>query len=260
MLKKNPRILLSNDDGIHAPGIAILRKIAETISDDIWVVAPETEQSCSSHSLTLTRPLRPKQLQEKTFMVDGTPTDCVLLALEKIMPDTLPDLVLSGVNKGANMADDITYSGTVAAAMEAALMGIPSIALSQQAYPGHATKWETALAHGPTLLAHAIELAWEKGAFLNINFPDTEPQNVKGVSVTRHGTRPISQSFLEQKDPFGRTCYWLGPIYEQDPEHPDTDLYALSHGHISVTPIHLDLTYYPWQRRLSESLRKIKLK
>src|SRR5262245_8312026 len=171
--KKKLRILVSNDDGIHAPGLVVAEKIARTLSDDIWVVAPETEQSCASHSLTLTLPLRLRQAGPKRYALSGTPTDCVMMAGIHIMKDHLPDLVLSGVNRGFNVADDVTYSGTVAAAMEGAVLGIPSVAMSQAMGGRDETEevWGCAEKHGPPLLKRLVEIGWPKEVLLNINFP-----------------------------------------------------------------------------------------
>jgi len=252
--KKQLRILVSNDDGIHAPGLAVAEKIARTLSDDIWVVAPETEQSGASHSLTLSLPLRLRNAGPQRFAVSGTPTDCVMLAGIHILKDNLPDLVISGVNRGFNVADDVTYSGTVAAAMEGAVLGIPSVAMSQAVGGRDETEelWTCAEKHGPPLLKRLVEIGWPKDVLLNINFPALPPSKVKRVSVASQGQR--DQSVLrvdERQDARGRTYFWIGfkRIFSDPP--PGTDLRAMVEGAISVTPLHLNLTELREHQRLS---------
>jgi 5'-nucleotidase len=255
--RKKLRILVSNDDGIHAPGLAVAEKIARTLTDDIWVVAPETEQSGASHSLTLTMPLRLRHAGPKRFAVSGTPTDCVMMAGIKIMKDHLPDLVISGVNRGFNVADDVTYSGTVAAAMEGAVLGIASVAMSQ-AIGGRdeaEAVWACAQTHGPPLLKRLIDVGWPKDVLLNINFPPLPPGNVKRVAVVTQGQR--DQSLLrvdERVDARGRTYFWIGfKRVFSDPER-GTDLHAIHEGSISVTPLHLNLTELREHQRLASLL------
>jgi 5'-nucleotidase len=252
--RKQLRILVSNDDGIHAPGLAVAEKIARTLSDDIWVVAPETEQSGASHSLTLSLPLRLRNAGPQRFAVSGTPTDCVMLAGIHIMKDNLPDLVISGVNRGFNVADDVTYSGTVAAAMEGAVLGIPSIAMSQAVGGRDETVelWTCAEKHGPPLVKRLVEIGWPKDVLLNINFPALPPSKVKRVAVVAQGQR--DQSVLrvdERQDARGRPYFWIGfkRIFS-DPQ-PGTDLRAMVEGAISVTPLHLNLTELREHQRLS---------
>ena len=251
---KKLRILVSNDDGIHAPGLAIAEKIARTLSDDIWVVAPETEQSGASHSLTLSMPLRLRNAGPQRFAVSGTPTDCVMMAGIHIMKDHLPDLVLSGVNRGFNVADDVTYSGTVAAAMEGAVLGIPSIALSQAIGGRDETEevWSCAEKHGPPLVKRLVEIGWPKDVLLNVNFPALPPSKVTRVSVAAQGQRDQSMLRVEERqDARGRTYFWIGfkRIFS-DPE-PGTDLRAMIEGQISVTPLHMNLTELKEHQRLS---------
>jgi len=248
------RILVSNDDGIHAPGLAVAEKIARTLSDDIWVVAPETEQSGASHSLTLSLPLRLRNAGPQRFAVSGTPTDCVMMAGIHIMKDHLPDLVLSGVNRGFNVADDVTYSGTVAAAMEGAVLGIPSIALSQAIGGRDETEevWSCAEKHGPPLVKRLVEIGWPKDVLLNVNFPALPPSKVTRISVAAQGQRDQSMLRVEERqDARGRTYFWIGfkRIFS-DPE-PGTDLRAMVDGQISVTPLHMNLTELKEHQRLS---------
>ncbi len=252
--KNKLRILVSNDDGIHAPGLAIAEKIARSLSDDVWVVAPETEQSGASHSLTLSMPLRLRNAGPQRFAVSGTPTDCVMMAGIHIMKDHLPDLVLSGVNRGFNVADDVTYSGTVAAAMEGAVLGIPSIALSQAIGGRDETDevWSCAEKHGPPLIKRLVEIGWPKDVLLNVNFPALPASKVKRVSVAAQGQRDQSMLRVEEReDARGRTYFWIGfkRIFS-DPE-PGTDLRAMVDGQISVTPLHMNLTELKEHQRLS---------
>jgi 5'-nucleotidase len=252
--KKQLRILVSNDDGIHAPGLVVAEQIARTLSDDIWVVAPETEQSGASHSLTLTLPLRLRHAGHQRFALSGTPTDCVMMAGIHIMKERLPDLVISGVNRGFNVADDVTYSGTVAAAMEGAVLGIPSVAMSQAVgdRDEESDLFACAAKHGPALLKRLVEIGWPDSVLLNINFPPLPPGKVTQVNVTRQGQRDQSMLKVDERvDARGRTYFWVGfkRIFS-DPER-GTDLHAMAEGCISVTPLHLDLTELREQQRLA---------
>src|SRR5882724_3149480 len=181
--KSAVRILVTNDDGIHAPGLAVAEKIARALTDDVWVVAPETEQSGASHSLTLSMPLRLREIDKRHFAVTGTPTDCVMMACAHVMKDTQPTLILSGVNRGSNLADDVTYSGTIAGAMEGCALGIPAIAMSQSYFSETEgdTPWACAEAHGPALVRRLVEIGWPQDVLINLNFPDCPPDAVKGV-------------------------------------------------------------------------------
>src|ERR1051326_2648663 len=255
--KKQLRILISNDDGIHAPGLVVAEQIARSLSDDIWVVAPETEQSGASHSLTLTLPLRLRHAGHQRFALSGTPTDCVMMAGIHIMKDRLPDLVISGVNRGYNVADDVTYSGTVAAAMEGTVLGIPSVAMSQSFgdLDEESDRFACAAKHGPALLKRLVEIGWPETVLLNVNFPALPPSKVKRVVVTRQGQRDQSMLKVDERvDARGRTYFWVGfkRIFS-DPER-GTDLHAVAEGCISVTPLHLDLTELREQQRLSDLL------
>lgn len=251
------RILLTNDDGIHAPGLAVLERVAATLSDDVWVVAPETEQSGASHSLTLHQPLRLREVSPRRFAVQGTPTDCVVMGVRQVLKDKTPDLVLSGVNRGSNIADDITYSGTVAGAMEGTVLGIKAIALSQAygAGPDRPTQWATAEAHAPGLIRQLISAGWPPGVLLNVNFPDVEPDAVRGVVVTVQGRRDQSLLFVDARsDARHVPYYWLGFQRRPGQPPPGTDLKALDEGSISVTPLHLDLTHEAARHALGEAL------
>lgn len=249
------RILLTNDDGFEAPGMKVLLDIAQSLSNDLWIVAPSDEQSGAGHSLTLTRPLRVRQRGDQQYSVDGTPTDSVMLAVAKIMKDGPPDLILSGVNRGANLGEDVTYSGTVSAAMEGALAGIPSIALSQ-AYArenmGNDVPFDAARKWGEQVLRPLVKQRMDHRTLVNINFPAGPAGDVKGVQVVSQGIRDYGRlKIVSNRDPRGFEYHWfgLGPMVET-PAH-STDLEAIADGYISVTPLHLDLTHYESMEALS---------
>jgi 5'-nucleotidase len=251
------RILLTNDDGIDSPGLHALRQIAGELSQDVWTVAPETNQSGASHSLSLHEPLRMRQIDERAFAVRGTPTDSVIMGVRHILKGKLPDLVLSGVNRGANMAEDVTYSGTIAGAFEGTTLGIRSIALSQ-AYGldrGKSLKWQTAIAHGPGLIRKLLALDWAPPSLFNVNFPDREPGEVEGIAVTRQGRRdPGLLAIDERADTWGNPYYWLAFERRRSSAAEGTDLAAIYAGYISVTPLFLDLTHQAMRERLIRAL------
>lgn len=250
------RILLSNDDGIHAPGLRTLEKIARELSDDVWVVAPELDQSGASHSLTLRDPLRIREISERRFAITGTPTDCVMIAANHILKGNPPSLVLSGVNYGSNMAEDITYSGTVAAAMEAALLGIPAIALSLTTTHSHPAKWSTAEHYAPDIIRRLLKIKFQENIFININFPNLIASSVKGIAITNQGQRRIESSLAENVDPRGRQYYWIGAIQYDGSGDEGTDLEANSNGMISVTPLSLDFTHRETMKQLEKVFAK----
>jgi len=241
------RILVTNDDGIHAEGLAVLERIARALSDDVWVCAPETEQSGASRSLTLADPLRVRTVDARRFAVVGTPTDCVMLALQHLIDGVRPDLVLSGVNRGLNAAEDVTMSGTVAGAIEGMALGVRSIALSQMmTYETTDTfpPFEAAEAFGAGLVGRLTELEWPGDVILNVNFPARPAADISEVEVTRQGFRTLRTRYAEKRtDLRGRDYYWLG--YKGEPSAParGTDLLAAYEGRISVTPLHIDLTH-----------------
>jgi 5'-nucleotidase len=255
-MTKAMRILLTNDDGVNAAGLKLLEKIARAFSDDVWIVAPTEEQSGAGHSLTLSYPVRLRKLGERRFCVTGTPTDAVMMAIAWIMKESPPDLILSGINRGANLGEDVTYSGTVSAAMEGALAGIPSIALSQ-AYsregmgdtPGkrrlaESDLFATADAWAEQVLGPLLGTPMALRTLVNVNFPPLPPDEVKGVRVVRQGIRDYGRLRIVQRtDPRGFNYYWFGlaPVV-QTPGH-STDLEALADGFVTVTPLHLDLTH-----------------
>ncbi len=237
------RILLTNDDGIHAEGLEVLERIARTLSDDIWIVAPESDQSGLAHSLSLSEPLRLRKVADKHYALRGTPTDCVIMAVREVMPEP-PDLVLSGVNSGANMADDVTYSGTIAGAMEGTMLGIRSIALSQ-AYDwdnGRIVPWDTVEQHAPELLAKLLTKSLPDGVFLNLNFPNCGADGVTGTEITRQGKLVHNLGIEERQDGRGFPYYWLKFNRRASAERKGSDIDALKANRISVTPLGLDLT------------------
>lgn len=242
------RILLTNDDGVNAPGLKVLETLARKFSDDVWIVAPAEENSGAGHSLTLSRPVRIRKHADKHYSVSGTPTDAVMLAVGVIMKDAKPDLILSGVNRGANLGDDVTYSGTVSAAMEGTLAGIRSIALSQvysKEGMGDAVPFAGALAWGERVLAPLLAMPMAERTLININFPPCAPGDVKGIQACRQGFHDYARgSIVKGTDPRGYDYYWFGLHgVEQTPGH-DTDLEAIQDGYISVTPLQLDLTHH----------------
>jgi 5'-nucleotidase len=248
------RILLTNDDGVNATGLKVLERIAREFSEDIWVVAPTEEQSGAGHSLTLTVPIRLRKLGERRFCVTGTPTDAVMMAIAHILKDAPPDLILSGVNRGANLGEDVTYSGTCSAAMEGALAGIPSIALSQSYARdgmGDTVPFAAAEAWGERVLTPLIADPMPSRTLVNVNFPALPPDEVKGVRVVRQGLRDYGRLRIVQRtDPRGYDYFWFGlGSTIQTPGH-STDLEAVADGSISVTPLHLDLTHEPSLERL----------
>lgn len=246
------RILVSNDDGIDAPGIKLLEKIARKLCRDVWTVAPATEQSATGHSLTLRRPLRIEKHGRRRWSVDGTPTDSVLLGVKQVMDGKAPDLILSGVNRGGNLGEDVTYSGTVAAAMEGALLGIPSIAFSQDIAPGDEPKWDTAEAHLPAVLEKLAAASWPRGVLMNVNFPDVAPDEVRGMRVVVQGRRKPGGRIVETHDPAGRPYYWIGTSRDQVDRAIETDLEAVYEKAIAINPLHLDLTHLATVRSLKE--------
>ncbi len=241
------RILLTNDDGYHAPGLEVLETIARQFSDDIWVCAPSEEQSGAGHALTLNRPVRLVKFAERRFAVTGTPTDSVVMALRQVM-DAPPDLILSGVNRGANLADDITYSGTVSAAIEGALAGIRSVAFSQVLDPASiagGNLFEAASQWGAKVLQPLLDAPLAARTLLNINFPPLAADAVKGIRVTRQGFHDYARgTVVEGRDPRGYKYFWFGlDAIEHTLDH-GTDLEAIEEGFVSVTPLQLDLTHY----------------
>lgn len=237
------RILISNDDGIHAPGLKVLERVARRLCRDVWVVAPESEQSAASHSLTMRRPLYLRQVGRRRFTVDGTPTDCVLVAVHQALKQRPPDLMLSGINRGGNLGEDATYSGTVAAAMEGTLLGIRSVALSQLYANAADARWATAEAWAEHVLKRLGGFDWPTGVLLNVNIPDVPADAVTGVEITRQGRHKIGGSMVEGTDPRGQRYFWIGGERQQDRGLEGTDLAAVWRGAVSITPLCLELTH-----------------
>src|SRR5260221_3706006 len=254
------RILCTNDDGIHAPGMKIVEQIAKALSDDVWVVAPELDQSGVSHSLALNDPLRLREIGPRPFAVRATPTDGVIMGARHILGEKLPDLVLSGVNKGRNIAEDVVYSGTIAGALEGTILGIPSFALSQEfsIETRHAPLWDTALKFGPQILRKVIVAGIPNNTVINVNFPACTPDQVKGVRVTRQGKRNLGFLKIDQRrDGRGNPYFWIG--FERaammDTPAEGTDLAALAAGYVSVTPLRLDRTDDEFSEALTATLK-----
>jgi len=251
------RILLTNDDGVHAAGLKLLERIAAGLSDDVWIVAPETDQSGVAHSFSLSSPLRLREIAPQHFAVQGTPTDCVLMAIKRILADKPPDLILSGVNRGQNVAEDVTYSGTIAAAIEGTLLGIPSIALSQS-YGGAEGRerpvWDAAERFAPEVVAKVLKTGIPPGVLVNVNFPACGASEVKGVAVTAQGRRDAELMRIEERrDGRNIPYYWL--MFQRAGFTPGagTDLEALAAQQVSVTPLRIDLTDELERRRYAEA-------
>ncbi|MEL6789334.1 MAG: 5'/3'-nucleotidase SurE [Pseudomonadota bacterium] len=246
------RILCSNDDGIHAPGMAILEDIAREISDDVWTVAPLVEQSGASRAMSLHDPIRITAFEERRHAVAGTPSDAVMMGVSHIMKDCKPDLILSGVNNGQNVAEDLTYSGTVAAALKGMVLGVPSIALSQSRFNRANVRWQTARQGAPDIIRTLLAQGWPENVIININFPDVEPDEVAGIEVTRQGQRDVMSLYSEErKDLRGGRYHWFGFRGRQSNPPEGTDLRAIYDGRVSITPVHLELTHAATREALS---------
>lgn len=253
------RILCSNDDGIHARGLESLVKIARELSDDVWVVAPQEEQSGAARALTLAHPLRYRQYDERRFSVFGTPSDAVVMGVTRIVGDRKPDLILSGVNNGQNLAEDVTVSGTIAAAFQGMSLGVPSIALSLSRLERENARWETPEAHGAKIVRQLLDAGWPKDVVVNVNFPDRAPEDVAGVEVTTQGHRDAFQLFAEErKDLRGGTYYWYGYTGKRSNPPAGTDLRAIYEGRISITPLHLALTHEDSHAALTKAFGAIR--
>ena len=252
------RILLSNDDGVFAPGLSVLEHIARSITDDVWIVAPHEEQSGKARAITLNAPVRVRQEAERRYAVMGTPSDAVLLGVKDILKDNPPDLILSGVNRGQNLAEDTSQSGTVAAAIEGMHLGVPSIAFSQARNfrRGEEIPWETGRVWGPKVLKALLKAGWPKNCVINVNFPDRLPGDVAGVEVTSQGFRDEAISTLEKRqDLRGSDYFWIGYSGKLSEPPQGTDLRAIYEGRISVTPLHIDMTHHGFRPDLEKALR-----
>jgi 5'-nucleotidase len=252
------RILLSNDDGVFAPGLAVLEEIARSVTDDVWIVAPHEEQSGQARALTLNAPVRVREETERRFAVTGTPSDAVLLGVKDILRDNPPDLLLSGVNRGQNIAEDTSQSGTVAAAIEGMHLGIPSIAFSQARNfrRGEPIPWDTGRVWGPRVLKALLKTGWPKSCVINVNFPDRLPDKIAGIEVTAQGFRDEAISTLEKRtDLRGADYFWIGYSGKLSEPPEGTDLRAIYEGRISITPLHIDMTHHAFRADLQKSLK-----
>lgn len=237
------RVLLTNDDGIDAPGLAVLEAVAATIAREVWVVAPEHDQSGTSHSISLHSPLRFSRQGERRYGVGGTPGDCVVMAVRHLMLGAPPTLVLAGVNRGANLGVETVFSGTVGAAMAGMLLGVPSIALSQVFTDRAAVRWETARTHAPTVIRRLLAVGWSNQACLNVNFPDVAPEEVGPLALTRQGAGLVKRiDVVARTDPRGFEYHWLKFHREARADSADSEAAVVAAGGIAVTPLQFERT------------------
>ena len=241
-----PLILVTNDDGIQAPGLASLVEALESVGD-VWVYAPDRQQSGVGHSVSLHRPLRVQEVKKQWYMVDGTPTDCVMLPVRDLL-HAKPDLVVSGINGGANLGDDVTYSGTVAGAYEGMLLGLPAFAVSDVSYdPKH---MDTAARFAARLAEQVVAEGLPAETMLNVNVPDVPYDDLRGVAITKMGRRDYQDEIVHRHDPRGKVYYWIGGSEPSHIAEPGTDFEAIENGMVSITPLHRDLTNYSALERL----------
>lgn len=249
------RILVTNDDSIHSEGIKVLEEIALSLSPHVWVVAPETQQSAAGHSLTIHSPLRIKEYDERHVSVSGTPTDSVLIGIKRVMKGARPHLVLSGINHGKNMADDVTYSGTIAAAIEATLLGLPAIAFSQDlaGVDGRQAHWDTARTYVPRILRSFEGKAWERNVLINVNIPARKAGITPEIRVRPQGHYHMEdQEIVYCTDPRGKPYFWIGEPPWQDEKDESVDSGSVHAGHVTVTPLSLNLTHHPTLKMLED--------
>jgi 5'-nucleotidase len=250
------RILVTNDDGIHSDGLDVCAEIGRALSEDVWVIAPEFDQSGVSHSLSLNDPLRLRAVGERRFAVKGTPTDCVIMGAKHVLKERRPTLVLSGVNRGRNTGEDVIYSGTVAGALEGTILGIPSVALSQS-YNSRSDQppfWETAIHFGPDIIRRLIDTGIPSDVLINVNFPNCLPNEVKGIAVTSQGRHHQERLRIDQRnDGRGNAYYWIAYVPNRGHKgEGGTDVAALADNRIAVTPLRLDMTDEPFMTKLAE--------
>jgi len=250
---RSARVLISNDDGIDAPGIKALERAMKRIAGEVWVIAPETEQSAAGHSLTIRSPLRIRKVSKHKYALDGTPTDAVLLGVQHIMKNSPPDIVISGINRGGNLGEDVTYSGTVAAAMEGTLLRIPSVAVSLVTPNGAKSHWKTAEDYICKVMEKVSGLNFPRGVFLNVNIPDCPTSDVTGIEITKQGRRKIGCELLENLDPRGNPYYWIGAQRDEERSRSGTDLEAVGRNVVSITALSLDLTHTGLSKALKET-------
>jgi len=248
------RILISNDDGFDAPGIKVLEILARKFAAEVLVVAPSTEQSAVSRGLTIRRPLSIHKVSKHRYTVDGTPADSVMLGVREVMAECKPDLLLTGINRGANLCEDVLYSGTVAAAMEGTLAGVRSVSLSQVYTNGQKVKWETSEKWLETVLLEVLSFDWAPGVLMNVNFPDVAPDEVKGIEAVQHGQRLVEREIVTGTSPRDETYYWLGSGPKEAEVLANTDLGAVSNGAISVSPLSIDQTHVATLKKMKAGL------
>jgi 5'-nucleotidase len=247
--KKSMRILVTNDDGIHSPGLDICAQIANELSDEVWVVAPEHDQSGVAHSLSLNDPLRLRQVDDRRYAVRGTPTDCVIMGARHLLDGKDIDLVLSGVNRGRNVGEDVIYSGTIAGAMEGTVLGIPAVALSQSynSRSGRPPFWETGLHYGPDIIRKVLAKGFDRDVLINVNFPDCRPEEVKSIAVTGLGRRRQERLHIDKRfDGRGNPYYWIAYARLHLAKGEEgTDIAELDNHSVTVTPLKIDITDAP---------------
>ncbi len=248
-------ILVTNDDGIHSEGIMALKEAMDRIGRTV-VVAPDREKSAVSHALTMHRPLKVEKLREDIYTVNGTPTDCVVVALEKIL-NQRPGVLVSGINRGANLGDDIGYSGTVSAAMEGTLFGVPSVAISLVYDDSESMNYDTAAYFAEKVVRQVLERGLPPDTLLNVNVPNLSISEIKGIRFTRQGKRTYENAIHETRDPWGRIHYWIGGGTPSWDDREDTDIVAVHRGFVSITPLHLDLTNYEALSELSRTWKEL---
>ena len=261
------RILLVNDDGIDAPGMRVLEKVARQIANEVFVVAPEENRSGASHSLSIGMPVRVREIDRWHYAVTGTPTECVMLALQELLADNPPTVCLAGINRGPNLADDTAYSGTIAAARESTQLGVPAVAMSQVFVPGEKNfglgedrkiHWSTAERWAPPVLKGLLANTWDGSVFMNLNFPGVPPEQVRGLRITRQGRRPPGCYVLERDaDANGEPYYRMLLAYEDGTPAADSDIQAIADGYISLSPLSLDLTATESLQALAEDMASI---
>lgn len=254
----SPRVLIVNDDGIDGPGIKLLEELVGRYSDDIWVVAPDDERSGAGHSISVSHPIRLKQRDDRHFAVKGSPTDCALLGIHELLGDRKPDILFSGINAGPNLAEDITYSGTCSAAMEGAMLGIPSVALSQYLRYQQPVHWETSRHFLPGIIEQLMQQQPRTGSFVNVNVPDLPVEAVTGIRITTQGRRPPG-SYLPKRriDERFVPYYWIKIAHLEGEIEEGSDLAAMRDGAVSITPLQLDMTDHALAGQLAKSLRSL---
>ncbi|NML35044.1 5'/3'-nucleotidase SurE [Paraburkholderia antibiotica] len=253
---KLPRVLLTNDDGIDAPGLAVLEAVAAELAHEVWVVAPEHDQSGTSHSISLHSPLRVSRQGERRFGVSGTPGDCVVMGVRHLMRETPPSLVLSGVNRGANLGIETMFSGTVGAAMTGLLLGLPSFALSQTFRDRERVRWDTARTLAPGVIRQLLAIEHAAPTCLNINFPDVDAADARPLTLTRQGVGLVEGIDVQaEMDPRGIPYHWLRFQRGAHANDPDSETAAIAAGRVSVTPLAFDRTDDATFKRLAASLR-----